>query len=166
MKVYVFLILLFFFFGKNVFGQIDSTLIEQATQFKYAYQNQRYNKKELGSIIQSNTIAYNSYKKYRSLNTASGIGAGASIISFSVAYYISKKNCEGDDSCHGDFIFSIVGAATTASAFVVFLSSRIKFYKSIRLFNADIQASHKIGSTPIELNLKYSASGIGLVLHF
>lgn len=166
MKIYSVLIFLSVFSSGNVFGQLDSTLIQQVTQFKYSYQTKRYNKKELGRIIYSDTVAFDSYKKFRKLNSAAGISFGASLLSFAFAANRADSDCGGDDVCEGAFIFSIVGAATSLTAGVIFLSSRIKFYKSVRLFNEGIQATNKIGRSPMELNLNYTGNGLGVLLYF
>lgn len=167
MKIYYLFILIFVGLGRNVFGQTDSTLIEQRTMYKYGYQNKLYTKKQLGEIIYLNPTAYDSYKRYRSLGTVSGISASVSVFSFAVIGSGVGYSCYGDgDLCPAFIALGLFGGIATITSAVTFLSSRVRFYKSVRLFNEGIQASQKTGRLPMELNLTYTGNGVGLVLSF
>lgn len=153
----------FFFFNCYILAQEKTEIITHCKQFKYCYQNEFYTKKSLSKIIVINEDAHKNYKKFKGLRNTSLISVGVTLTVIGLGFQIPcGGDEEGGEACQARR--GIVGGLGVLVALPTFLISRVKFLKAIRLFNEGQNPS--IGKIPMQLDLKYTENGIGLVLTF
>lgn len=162
---------------------IDGELIKRVNPYskiKYIYGEKIYKRKQLGEVLVNDKLAWNFYKKYQERKRRekrNGIITGgfvsitlltSTIIPISVGANDGPKT--NNDICFEYAIvpiFSTLGALLSgATSFVSRMSANRSFDKSVRFFNGNVKNKESIGMHPIDLNLKYSQDGIGLVLNF
>lgn len=164
MKIKYYLLLTFFiFFGKNVLAQTTADSIIQCKQFRFCYQNKIYSKGELGQILEINPMAYKAYRNSKTYTRVSFISGIIVLPCYFSSVSISDDS--GRAAGRGQIFLASVGVLAAGTSLVTFFVSRTKFWKSIRLFNQGIQ-ENKLGKLPLELNLKYTGTGVGVILNF
>lgn len=155
--------------GSTAFGQRNPEKLEKF-KHKFYFQNKTYSAKSIHSILVDDNEAYDIYehhKQFGSISKVSGYGSLGLIGGGLLLITLSNGDC--NDTLCLDYIFgiySVIGGVVIAPiALITHVVSKIILNKSVRTFNKNNERS-KIGSVPMELNLKYSGTGIGLVLSF
>lgn len=141
--------------------------------FDYLYQGKSYTRFDLSSILSSNELAHSIYRKSRKDRNRSvfvgllTIGTGAVFISGIMI--VNKRTSSSKDCLECKVLAAgFVPLALFGTIALRKLSHGITNKKiAIEVFNYDAeQAAPKIGNAPIEINLQWSADGLGISYNF
>jgi len=158
------------FFGKNVFAQNSADTIAQRNIFQYRYKGKVYSRWDLGrEVLENDPASARAFENYQGANlvTLSSVGILAVEI-----YILFRETDHCDRICrktkrHLDHKYLEEFLAVQLGIPIVsFISSRIKFLKSIRLFNESRRGKTDLGKVPLQLKLQSTNHGIGFVLNF
>lgn len=164
----VFIVLLFFVFNNNVFCQ---DTISTRLFGNYIYQNEKYKAKDLKEILIKDEEAFLNYQKYKEKRKNGIILLSTSSLGVVLYYgFFEKENRSDSESPDVVNLYGMLAGGALAISFGYLGldnlgSSKRHLKKSIDVYNGNITIP-KTGSTPMELNLKYSGTGIGLFLNF
>jgi len=162
MKNVILLLILFFLcFGKNILTK---------SQNRFYFQNNIYSKYEIGELLQVDKEAFETYQNFLLIKDVSKIsGYGTLVIGGGglILMALSPGDCN-DTLCTGYIlgIFGVLGSFITGpiALFTHGISNGL-LKKSVKVFNKNNSAL-KTGQLPMELEIKYSRNGVGLVLNF
>lgn len=167
---------LFLFAVQNTNAQIDKNVLIKS-KGKYYYQDRFYKKKELGKLFKLNEPSlkyFNKHRKAQNVFIVSGISTlllgGGGLILFNDN---NGGNHSEGDKCYEfcphqevGIVMILASWATAAATIISYPIARRNFKKSINSFHEYTDAKNKLGSRPLQLNLNYTGTGVGLVLNF
>jgi len=173
------IILISFFFCQDLLSQINPDKIIYADG-KYMYQGRIYKRSQLKPIIKElkkdETLSKQVYRYNRAKAGKILYGTLAAGIFSTIAYrwaFDDKlyNNCrDSDDGC-ALLYAQILGASAIVGIALIPYSSLSKatkkeLHKTFEMYNEGVIDQPKIGMTPLQLSVRVTPSGMGLVLNF